>query len=499
MSSCRRVGAALALSLSAPLAWAQPGAVNPRIREIVDAVSESRIETIIRKLESFGTRNTMSSQDDPERGIGAARKWIEKEFQSYSPRLQVRSDLYRVRKKDERIFRDVDLYNVVAVLPGKVSPETQVLVTGHYDSLQLVPLPGSSPAGGASIGERALQFDWQKVDVPAPGACDDASGTAAVMELARVMSRYDFDKTLVFIAFAGEEQALVGASLHAARARREKQGIEAVLNNDIIGTEVSGNGRIDNGSVSVYSDEVMDSPSQQLARLVREMGERYVPSMKVKVMFLQDRIGRGGDHSPFQMEGYAAVRISTPNENYANQHSATDLLENMSVPYTTRVAKVNAAAAASLALAPKAPAVMSIPGAGRGGRAQTASDGGAEAGRGGRGGSGDAAGSGRGAGRGRGPTPMLSRGQSRYDAQLRWRTVGSEANLKGFAVVMRSTTAPFWEQEIFVGKVNEYLMKDVSIDDLRFGVKAIGVDGTESLVAPYVYPARRKTEIETVQ
>ncbi|HEV2447961.1 MAG TPA: hypothetical protein VGS58_18655, partial [Candidatus Sulfopaludibacter sp.] len=134
--------------------------------------------------------------------------------------------------------------------------------------------------------------------------------------------------------------------------------------------------------------------------------------------------------------------------------------------------------------------------AGRGGRAQTASDGGAEAGRGGRA---QGAGGAAPGGRGRGPTPMLSRGQSRYDAQLRWRTVGSEANLKGFAVVMRSTTAPFWEQEVFVGKVNEYTMKDVSIDDLRFGVKAIGVDGTESLVTPYVYPARRKTEIETVE
>ena len=272
-----------------------------------------------------------------------------------------------------------------------------------------------------------------------------------------------------------------------------------MLNNDIIGTEVSGNGRIDNSTVSVYSDEIMDSPSQQLARLIREVGERYVPSMKVKVMFMADRLGRGGDHTPFQLEGFAAVRFSTPNENYANQHSATDLLENMSVPYNTRVAKVNAAAAATLALAPKPPAVMSIPGAGRAGRAQGATDGAAPAtARGGRAaGAGDGAAAGRGAGRG--PQPMISRGQTRYDAQLRWRTAGSDANLKGFAIVMRATTSPFWEQEIYVGKVNEYTMKDVSIDDLRFGVKAIGVDGTESMVTPYVYPARKKAEIETVE
>ena len=464
MSSCRRVGAALALSLSAPLAWAQPGAVNPRIREIVDAVSESRIETIIRKLESFGTRNTMSSQDDPERGIGAARKWIEKEFQSYSPRLQVRSDLYRVRKKDERIFRDVDLYNVVAVLPGKVSPETQVLVTGHYDSLQLVPLPGSSPAGGASIGERALQFDWQKVDVPAPGACDDASGTAAVMELARVMSRYDFDKTLVFIAFAGEEQALVGATLHAARARREKQAIEAVLNNDIIGTEVAGNGRANGSTVNLYAGDVQDSPSQALARYARSISARYLPGMQVSVVWQQDRLGRGGDHTPFQLEGFAAVRFSTPNENYANQHSVTDTLANMSVPYTARVARVNAAVAASLALAPRPPVVV------------TEGKSGALKGR---------------------MIPMISRGKGRYDAQLRWKSDPAEADLLGYAIVMRATTSPWWEQEIFVGTATEYTLKDVSIDDVRFGVKAIDRDGNESLVSTYVFPPRDKREFET--
>ncbi len=305
-----------------------------------------------------------------------------------------------------------------------------------------------------------------------------------------MMSQYEFDKTLVFVAFAGEEQGLIGSTLEATKAKKENEQIEAVLNNDIIGTEVSGNGRIDNSSLSVYSDEMMDSPSQQLARLIHEVGERYVPSMKVKVMFMQDRLGRGGDHTPFQLEGFSAVRFSTPNENYANQHTATDLLENMSVPYTTRVAKVNAAAAASLALAPKSPAVMSLPRTGGGGRSQATA---------GSDGAGRAAGQGRAGAAPRGPQPMISRGPSRYDAQLRWRTNGPDTNLKGFAIVMRSTTSPFWEQEIFVGKVNEYTMKDVSVDDVRFGVKAIGNDGTESIVSPYVYPARKKAEIETVE
>lgn len=492
----RNLAAAAVLCLLATSAPADEKAVNAQVRKVVDEVSEARIKATLEKLVSFGTRNTMSNQDDPEHGVGAARQWIFNEFKSYSPRLQVRFDKWRV-KKQGRIFKDVDLYDVIAVLPGKTMPETEILISGHYDSLNFgtrAPQPPSPDGTPAPAPQLSPEEQEKQANLIAPGACDDGSGTASVMELARVMSQYEFDKTLVFVAFAGEEQGLIGSTLEAAKAKKENEQIEAVLNNDIIGTEVSGNGRIDNGSVSVYSDEVMDSPSQQLARLIREVAERYVPSMKVKVMFMQDRLGRGGDHSPFQLEGFAAVRISTPNENYANQHTATDLLENMSVPYTTRVARINAAAAASLALAPKPPAVMSLPrttGTGAattptapvGGRAASAAaaNGAAPAGRG-----------------GRGPQPMITRGQSRYDAQLRWRTSGSEANLKGFAIVMRPTTSPFWEQEIFVGKVNEYTLKDVSIDDVRFGVKAIGADGTESIVTPYIYPARRKTEIETV-
>ena len=483
----------VALSLFAFSTHADEKAVNPQVRKIVDEVSEARIKATLEKLVSFGTRSTMSNQDDPEHGIGAARQWIFNEFKSYSPRLQVRFDKWRV-KKQGRMFKDVDLYDVVAVLPGKTMPETEILISGHYDSLNLGQRQMAPPStDGAPTPPPQLTPEQQEAqaNLPAPGACDDGSGTAAVMELARVMSQYEFDKTLVFVTFAGEEQGLIGSTLEAAKAKKSGEAIEAVLNNDIIGTEVSGNGRIDNSTLSVYSDEIMDSPSQQLARLIRDIGERYVPSMKVKVMFMADRLGRGGDHTPFQLEGFAAVRFSTPNENYANQHTATDLLENMSVPYTTRVARVNASVAASLALAPKPPAVMSLPRQGRGGQpAATASNGGGRA---------PAADGNAAPGRGRGPQPMISRGQTRYDAQLRWRTNGPDANLKGFAIVMRATTSPFWEQEIYVGKVNEYTMKDVSIDDLRFGVKAIGNDGTESMVVPYVYAPRRKSEIETVQ
>jgi hypothetical protein len=490
MQISRRTVAALALlAASAPFTTADEKSVNPKVAKIVSDVSEERIRATIAKLSSFPTRNTMSKE------VADAREWIFHEMQSYSPKLQVKFDKYRVKKQGQRIFKDVDLWNVVAVLPGTKYPEAQVFVSGHYDSLNL---GNRQTAGGAGPGGEAPQLgataqltpeEFEKnAELPAPGACDDGSGTAAVMELARVMSQYEFDKTLVFVAFAGEEQGLVGSSLLAAKAKKENQTIEAVLNNDIIGTDVAGNGRTGNSSVEIYSDETMDSISQQLSRYVREVGQRYIPSMRVDTIFMLDRLGRGGDHTPFQWEGFAAVRISTPNEIYKNQHHATDTLENMSVPYTTKVAKVNAAVAASLALAPRPPIVLRAPGAGRGargGETATAGAAGAPGAAGGRG--------------GRAPTPMISRGQSGYDADLQWRANGSDADIKGYTVVMRATTSPYWEQEIYVGKVTRYTMKDVSIDDVKFGVKAIGNDGGESLVTPYVYPARQKTEIQTVE
>ena len=494
-----------ALTLFSASTPADEFALNRQVKKVADDVSEDRIKAIIQHLVAFGTRNTMSNPDAPDHGVGAARQWILSEMKSYSPRLQVRFDKWHIKKNGQRIFRDLDLYNVVAVLPGKTMPETQVIVSGHYDSLNLgAQRPGAAAAGPgsdappAAIGERPAQSNWEaNAELPAPGACDDGSGTAATMELARVMSQYEFDKTLVFIAFAGEEQGLVGSTLEAAKAKEDKIEIEAVLNNDIIGTDITGNGRSDSSSVSIYSDTVMDSPSQNLARYAKLMGERYMPSMKVNIEFMQDRLGRGGDHTPFQLEGFAAVRLSTPNEIYANQHHATDTFENMSAPYTTRVAKINAAVMASLGLSPKAPAVMRLPGAGRGnGRGPNGATDGANpqnaqntgTGRGGRGGDAPAP---QLPATGRSPLPMVTRGAG-YDAVLQWRPAGNEAAIKGYSILLRPTTAPFWEREIYVGKVTTYTFKDVSVDDVRFGVKAIGADGTESIVSPYAYPPRLK-------
>ncbi len=462
----------LALSIAAS-AYAQYKTVNPAVKKVVESVSEERISEILKKLEGFETRNIFSEDDSPTRGIGAARRWIADQFKSYSPRLEVRFDSYKVKKKG-RIVRDVEIHNVVAVLPGKLNPERQFIISGHYDSLALLRRnTGGTNGGGTASPETSAgaapegapaNFDLSMLAKTEPGVTDDGSGTAAVMELARVMSQFEFEKTIVFIAFAGEEEGLIGSTLYARKARQESNLIDGVLNNDIIGSDVSGNGRTGNGTLWIFSEEPADSPSRQLARYIKDIGERYQPAMKVDLIFRADRFGRGGDHTPFNQEGYAGVRFTTPNENFANQHSVTDTFANTSVPYTTRVIRTNAAALASLALAPKAPVtVQPIATGPRKGQL----------------------------------APMISRGRTRYDAQLRWKNENPEPDLLGYAIVMRRTTSPDWEKEIFVGNVMEFTFKDVSIDDVVFGVKAIDRDGNESLVAPYVNGPRQKLEIDT--
>lgn len=458
---------ALFLLIAAALP-AQYKTVNPQVEKIVSEVSEKNITEILQKLESFGTRNILSTQDNPTRGVGAARKWIYEQFRSYSPKLEVSFDQYRLKKiegRASRVPRDVDLYNVVAVLPGTSSKEQRIIISGHYDTIVMgrptgaPAAPGDAPAGGAAGGPPPPMRD---PDLDAPGVTDDGSGTACVMELARVLSHYEFEKTLVFVTFAGEEEGLLGSSLYAEKARAANQKIEAVLNNDIIGSDISGSGHMDNRRVSIFSEDPDDSPSRELARYIKEIGERYLPAMRVDTIFRADRFGRGGDHTGFNQEGYTAVRLSSPEENFANQHTVTDTFANTSVPYITMVTKVNGAAAASLAWAPKAPIISEQ--TDRNGQKVT--------------------------------TLFLTRGKSRYDAALKWKQENPEADLAGYVVMYRATTSPYWEHEIFVGKVTEYMLPDVSIDDLVFGVKAIDKDGNESLVSAYVQAPRVKRKIE---
>ena len=429
------------------VAAAAPAGLHPVVSEAVALVSESNIKETLRELAEFGTRNTNTD------GAIKASRWIHAKLASYSPRLKVRYDAWRVKKKG-RIVKDIDLVNVVAVLPGRTHAERQVIVSGHYDSIVSRPGEGDTEPISPETSAAAPH---------APGVSDDASGVAAVMELARVMSHFEFEKTLVFIAFSGEEQGLVGSSLYAARAMESKEVLEAVLNNDIIGNDRAGNGVVASHTVRLFSGDPADSPSRALARFVHATAARYIPAMKVDLIFREDRFARGGDHTPFHAAGFPAVRFTTAAEALDLQHTAGDTLENASPAYAARVARVNAAAMASLGLAPIAPEVTRIIPSRDGTRPAA-------------------------------PGPDLSRGKSRYEAVMKWKAPDADPNRSGFAVVVRSTLAPLWEREIPTGDIRELTLKDFSIDDVVLGVKATGPYGLESPVAAYVMvPFGRQT------
>ena len=262
-----------------------------------------------------------------------------------------------------------------------------------------------------------------------------------------------FDATIVFIAFAGEEQGLVGAKLHAQRAVAEKWTIDAVLNNDIVGSPAGGNGLVDAESVRVFSEGPEDSASRQVARFVRRQAARYVPSHRVRLVARHDRFGRGGDHTAFNQHGFPGVRFTESNENYSRQHAVADTLEGVTPAYLARNARVNACALASLALAPPAPGVADAQG-----------------------------------------RPMLGRGASGYDASLKWTASGGAA---GYRVFWREAWTPDWQYERNVGNVTELALRDVSIDDFIFGVAAYDALGHESLVSAYVNPPRPMIDVKT--
>jgi hypothetical protein len=353
--------------------------------------------------------------------------------------------------------------NVVAVLPGTTQKDHQILVSGHYDSLVLVRKPGAAP------GETDSTTDWEASSKSpmAPGVSDDASGVAATLELARVMSSKTWKKTLVFVLFSGEEEGLIGSRLMAAKMKSEKAVIDAVLNSDIIGNEVAGNGQTVTHTVRLFSAEPADSSSRSLARFIRDTALRYVPGMHVDLVYRHDRFTRGGDHTPFSQSGYPAVRFTTAAENYANQHTVTDTFANASPEYVARVAAVKVAAAGTLAMAPLMPDVNRVL------TGTSAVERGATA-------------------------PNLARGKSGYDALLKW-NYGPDEDVAGFAVLVRRTTSPAWEQQIYVGNVREYVMKDFSIDDSVLGVKAIGKDGFESPVAAYIAVERPPRPVELAE
>jgi hypothetical protein len=430
-----------------PLAAAGPDA-DPRIASLLAGVSPARLEATLKKLESFQTRHLLSSTDTPGRGIGAARQWILDEMKSYSPRLEVSFDTYRIPKQGDRVTREVEVRNVMAVLPGRTA--RRFYVSGHYDTV-------ARSVSGAAAQSASGGFDWTVGDNLAPGVNDDGSGTALTMELARAVSQSGlaFDATLVFICFAGEEQGLVGARLHAQRAEAEKLVIDGVLNNDIVGNAVGGQGVKDTGSVRVFSEGPEDSASRQLARAIRRNASLYVPEHRVRLVARYDRFGRGGDHSAFNQHGYPGVRFTESKENYGHQHTVDDTFAGGVDPeYLARNARVNAATLATLALAPAAPVVVDE--------------------------------------RGR---PTLGRDPTGYDAHLRWK---ASAGAAAYRVFWREAWTPDWQFERTVGNVTELVMPSLSIDDFVFGVAAVDAEGHESLVSAYVNPARPDAPVQTL-
>ncbi len=429
-----------------------PSAPDAAVAGMLEAISPERIQARVETLAGFGTRHTLSDTEDPKRGIGAARRWIEAEFRAISAanggRLQVTLDSYKQAPR-RRVAVETEIVNVVATLPGR-DPGRIVLVSGHYDS---------------------IPSDVNDARSDAPGANDDASGTAAVLELAQVMAGHEFDATIVFVAFAGEEQGLLGSTHFARAARAEGQRIEAMLTNDIVGNTQGGSGVRDNRTVRVFSEGMPapdsplaarlravggenDSPSRQLARYIEETARAYLLDFEARLVFRSDRYLRGGDHMPFLAEGYPAVRLTEPNEAYTRQHQDPraskdgeefgDIPARVDFPYVAQVARVNAAAVASLALAPPAPGDVAI------------------------------------------ETARLEN-----DTTLSW-SASLAGDVAGYEVVWRDTTAPRWERARFVGDVKRVTLPGLSKDNYHFGVRAVDRDGHRSPVSFPLPPAPRR-------
>ena len=419
---------------------------NPEIAKMVKEVSAKNIEATIRKLVSFGTRSTLSDQNDPNRGIGAARDWIYGQFQKISADcgncLTVEKQSF-LQPKANRVPEPTTLTNVVATLKGTTDPDRVYVVSGHYDTMC------SSPTDG-------------KCD--APGANDDGSGTATVIELARVMSKRRFDATIIFVTVAGEEQGLLGSTHFAQQASEKKMNIEGMFTNDIVGGVTSQKNSPNRNKIRVFSEGVPsdetpqqantrrsvggenDSPSRELARFIKEQSDRYLKNFKVWMIYRRDRYLRGGDHIPFLERGYTAVRITEADEDYTHQHQNVrtensvfygDTPEYVDFEYTANVARVNLIALASLAYAPAKPKNVGI------------------------------------------VTARLTN-----DTELKW-DANTDTDLAGYEIVWRDTTAPEWTDSAFVGNVTDFLVKGRSKDNYFFGVRAVDKDGNKS---PVVYP-----------
>ena len=417
-----------------------------QITRIVQEIDARNIERTIRKLVSFGTRNTLSTQTDPNRGIGAARDWLFSEFSKAAEqsggRMTVEKQTFE-QPKAARVPEPIMITNVVATLKG-TQPESAgrtYIVSGHYDSMCTSPTDATCDA---------------------PGANDDASGTAAVLEMARVMAKYKFDATIIFMAVAGEEQGLLGSTYAAEQAKQKGVDVDAMFTNDIIGNSLGGNGVRDAHTVRVFSEGVPssekpeeatvrrgvggenDSAPRQLARFIKETGEHYVSAMRVMMVYRRDRYLRGGDHIPFLERGFPAVRFTEPNEDYRHQHQNVrienevqygDLPQFDDFNYIANVARVNAASLSALALGPGRPKNVGL------------------------------------------LTTRLTN-----DTDLKW-DANKEPDLAGYEIVWRDTTSPVWTNARAVGNVTSFTVKGMSKDNYFFGVRAVDKQGNKSPVS----------------
>ena len=415
------------------------------IANMVKEVSPDSLQLYIKKLVAFGTRNTLSNQNGAIRGIGAARNWILFKFNEIAKqsggRLTAKIDTTTLQPDGKRVDRKILLGNVVATLQGTNPADNRIfIISGHLDNMR------SSPTD--SIGD-------------APGANDDGSGTAAVIECARVMSNHFFSATIIFVAVSGEEQGLLGAAFMSEKAKKENWNIEAVLNNDIMGSNNSNETNIiDNTKIRVFSEGLPafeteknavnirtlglenDGKSRQLARYVKEIGERYIDNLQIVMIYRNDRFLRGGDHTPYVQRGFAAVRFTEMNENYTRQHQNIrtennikygDLEEHIDYEYLRKNAAMNLANLANLAKAPPMPDSVKM------------------------------------------DVKKLSN-----LTYLFWNKP-KYGNVKGYYVLIRETTSAYWQKKIFTVETSVSL--PYSKDNYFFAVQTVNETGNESLPA----------------
>ena len=417
---------------------------DANIEQMVKEVSPDSLRSYIQTMVNFGTRNTLSTQTNKTKGIGAARLYVLAKFNEFAKnangRMVTTIDTTTLQPDKKRVDTTLLLGNVMATLKGTDPTDKRIfIISGHLDAMR------------TNVMDRLGD---------APGANDDASGVAAVMECARIMSKRNFAATIIFMAVSGEEQGLLGSNYFATKAKRDSINIEAVLNNDIMGSNNSNEtNNINNTQVRVFSEGLPsyeldknaknirslglenDGKSRQLARYVKEIGERYVDNLEIKLVYRNDRFLRGGDHTPFVENGFTAVRITEMNENYTHQHQDVriengiqygDLIQFIDFEYLRKNTAMNLCNLANLASAPSMPVDVKI--------------------------------------------DVKKLGNSSY---LFWKKPIS-GNVKGYFLLMRETTSAFWQKKIFTNATE--ITVPYSKDNYFFAVQAVNENGNESLM-----------------